>query len=406
MSLYEEVFRLKDNPFSTTAPNIERPIVWAARESLKRKLVETIEAMLITSPSRIVINWGEWGAGKTHAMKYFSRGQNLEEVAKRLKVRTGFSIPIFCPRSNVLQSLYLSIIESISIKKIKQLVKEVVFKREELVAAKQQIKNLEQVGFNYSLAKALQALYSKSGNKRTAAERYLYLESSGADLKTLEVPKRIRLEIDMLRTLAQLFKLFLSDNSPYSRVFLWMDEMETIGNLTGKELGNLRFFLRNMVDSVPQGLTIFLNTTMKATELEGFFSYLGEAVLERVYSVIEFPVLDEKDAINYIDGLLNSSVFRSSNDRKVLKEKHPRKFQLFPFTKDSISLLFSLLTEHLKRGPTPRNINDALSSTLDLALRDDKLTRELKALKKAIGSPFVRKNWDSIKLGIHVSAVM
>lgn len=406
LSLYKEAFRLKDNPFSTTAPSIERPIVWAGRESLKRKLLETIETMLITSPSRIVINWGEWGAGKTHAMKYFSREQNLEATAKKLKVKTGFSIPVICPRSNILQSLYLAIIESISIEKLKAMVNEVVFKKEVLVGKKKALRNLEEAGFRYPLAKALQALYSKDVGMRTTAERYLYLESTGSDLKTLEVPKRIRSGIDMLRTLAQLFRLSLSENSPYSRVFLWIDEMETIENLTGKELTNLRFFLRSMVDFVPQDLTIFLNATTKAGELEGFFKYLGEAVLERVYAVIEFPVMDEKDVMNYVHELINSPVYRSAKDIEMLKKKHPRTFQLFPFRTKSISLLFRLLTEHLKRKPTPRNINDALSSTLDLALRDEKLIEKLKALQKAIDSAFIKENWDVIKLGIHVSAIM
>lgn len=406
LSLYQEAFRLKDNPFSTTAPSIERPIVWAGRESLKKKLVETIETMLITSPSRVIINWGEWGAGKTHAMKYFSREQNLGAIAKKLKVKTGFSIPAICPRSNVLESLYLSIIESIGLKKLKEIAEEVMFKKEVLVREKQVLRHLEETGFDYSLAKTLQALCSRDRRMRTTAERYLYLESTGSDLKTLGVPKRIRTELNMLRTLAQLFGLFLSESSPYSRVFLWIDEMETIENLTGKELTNLRFFLRSMVDFVPQGLTIFLNATRKAGDLEGFFSYLGAAVLERVYKVIEFPVMNEKDVINYVYELINSPIYRDPNDIEILKKKHPRAFQLFPFRIESIPSLFRLLTEHLKRKPTPRNINDALSSILDLAVREERLIGKLKALQETIDSDFIRENWDTIKLGIHVSAVM
>lgn len=406
MNLYPEVFRLKDNPFTTTAPGVERPIVWAGRATLRQNLVETIEASLITSPSRIIMNWGEWGAGKTHAMKYFSQEEKLETISKKLNAKKGFSIPVVCPRSNVLESLYLSIIESISLDKLKAMVEKTVFEGKGIMDRESTRKRLEGFGFSHAIARAIQALRSKDVRMRTTAERYFYLEASGADLKTIQVPKRIRSGIDMLRTLAQFLKVFVSEKSSYSRIFLWIDEMEAIENLTGKDLTDLRFFLRSMVDLVPQGLTIFLNVTTKAPELESFYGYLGEAVLERVYRVIELPLMDGNDVIAYVDGLLNSPVYRRPEDKKIIQNKHPRVFQLFPFRTEAVLSIFKHLTEHIKRKPTPRNINDALSAVLDLAIRDEKLLEKLKKLEKAIDTSFIVRNWDSIKIGIHVSPLM
>lgn len=133
------MFKLKDSPFAKT-PGVERPVVWAARASLKQELVRTIAGCLMTSPSKIVINHGEWGAGKTHAMRYFMQKDNLKAIAKEAKTKTAFSISIVCPRKEVLDSLYLSIIGSIGLDAIRKLVKEVAFAGETIVDKTEQLK--------------------------------------------------------------------------------------------------------------------------------------------------------------------------------------------------------------------------------------------------------------------------
>ena len=406
MSLYQEAFKLKDNPFGTTAPSIERPIVWSGRATLKEDLVEILKASLVTSPSRIIINWGEWGAGKTHAMKYFSQEENLEPISKEMKEKPGYSIYIVCPRRDVLELMYLSIIESIGLKKLRTMIEKIVFESKQMMDIANARDRLERFGFSHAIAGALQALRSRSSRVRTTAARYFYLEASGADLKTIQVPKRIRSGIDMLRTLAQFLKLFVSEDSPYSRFFLWIDEMETMETLTGKDLTDLRFFLRSMVDLVPQGLTIFLNITAKATELESFYTYLGAAVLERVYKVIEFPLMNAGDVVDYVDGLLNSPIYRRHEDKEMLQKKAPEMYRLYPFTADAVLSTYKRLTRHIRRKPTPRNINDALSTVLDLAIRDKKIFENLKNMEKMIDKSFIAKNWDAIKIGVHVTPVM
>lgn len=244
-------------------------------------------------------------------MKYFSQKENLEVIAKEVGAKTGFSIPVVCPKRNVLESLYLSIIESIGFGNLKEVILKIVFGKEKIVDKKEQLRRLENVGFNYAIAKALQALLSKDSRIRNTAERYLYLEATRSDLKILGAPRRIRLTTDLLSTLAQIFRLLGSEQSLYSRVFLWIDEMETIENLSGKELTDLRSFLRSIVDMAPQRLTVFLNTTWKAAELESFHSYLGPAVLERVYTRISFPEMEEQDTISYVNELVNSHVYRT-----------------------------------------------------------------------------------------------
>jgi hypothetical protein len=248
-----------------------------------------------------------------------------------------------------------------------------------------------------------QALLSKDLATRTSAERYLYLEATASDLKTLQVPGRIRLVIDLLQTLAQIFKLLVVEKSRYSRVFLWIDEMETVESLSGKELSDARSFLRTIVDLVPQNLTMFLNATTRRVELDSFFTFLGTAVLERVSAIIEFPEMGKEDALVYVHDLLNSEVYRTPKNKKILEEKG---LAIFPFNEAGISEAYNLLTSHLKRKPTPRNVNDVVAGSLDMALRDESLLKELSGLRKTIDDNFVKENWDFIKTGIYVPTVM
>jgi hypothetical protein len=396
------VFRLKDSPFAKT-PGVERPVVWAAMAPLKQELEKTVASCLMTSPSRIIINYGEWGAGKTHAMRYFLRKDTLKAIAKEVKTKTAFGIPIVCPRKEVLDSLYLSIVDSIGLDNIRNLIERVVFAKGTIVEKDDQINCLEKVGFGYGIARVFQGLLSKDLETRNSAERYLYLAAATSDLKILQVPGTIRLAGDLFQVLSQIIRLLVVGSSLFSRVFLWIDEMETIETLSGKELGDARSFLRTLIDLVPQNLTMFLNVTKKRAELDSFFTFLGSAVLERVSTMIEFPEMSNEDAIAYVHDLLNSEVYRRPKDKKILEESG---LSFFPFNETGISEAYRLLTSHLKRKPTPRNINDVISGSLDMALRDTSLVKDLSALHKTIDDKFMKENWDFVKTGIYVPAVI
>ena len=70
---------LNDNPFTAT-PITGRPI-WCGMQRLKADLERRVQISLKTSPSSIVLNWGHYGSGKTHAAKYFTSEITLKEVA-------------------------------------------------------------------------------------------------------------------------------------------------------------------------------------------------------------------------------------------------------------------------------------------------------------------------------------
>lgn len=80
MSFLEEQFKLRDNPFRMTPAIRADEIVWAGFPELKARLKKRIKRSMKLSNSCLILNWGEWGSGKTHAANYF----NLEEVLQEL----------------------------------------------------------------------------------------------------------------------------------------------------------------------------------------------------------------------------------------------------------------------------------------------------------------------------------
>lgn len=100
----QEKYFLRDNPFSMTPST--REVVWANRDEVRRRFEGIFETSLSTSPSRIIINWGDWGSGKTHAMLYFSSELFKRTFQEKLKAKVDFiSCPIHLPRPTVAGSI-------------------------------------------------------------------------------------------------------------------------------------------------------------------------------------------------------------------------------------------------------------------------------------------------------------
>ena len=70
-----EKFNLKENPFRTV-PALGNDVVWAGFSAIKKKFEKRIKKSIRIQNSSIVLNWGEYGSGKTHAARYFSKIEN------------------------------------------------------------------------------------------------------------------------------------------------------------------------------------------------------------------------------------------------------------------------------------------------------------------------------------------
>src|SRR5260221_2607914 len=85
---------LASNPFGQITPSTEN-IVWAGMSNIKRQLDQLFIEAQATSSTQVVLNWGAYGSGKTHAAIYYSssdrlpklEGTNIEDLIL-LRIRT------------------------------------------------------------------------------------------------------------------------------------------------------------------------------------------------------------------------------------------------------------------------------------------------------------------------------
>ncbi|MFR2159780.1 MAG: hypothetical protein ACLS6N_08550, partial [Alistipes finegoldii] len=68
-----EQLNLKSNPFRLTPSIDSKEIIWAGFPEIKRKIENRIKRSISIPNSSLILNWGEYGSGKTHASRYFNK---------------------------------------------------------------------------------------------------------------------------------------------------------------------------------------------------------------------------------------------------------------------------------------------------------------------------------------------
>src|SRR5688500_14065125 len=92
-------YKLRENPFRIGPPLNPTDLIWAGFENLKKELETRIKFSIVTSPSRMVLNWGRYGSGKTHAANYYSRTDILSQLCQASNKPQAISIKINLPRT-------------------------------------------------------------------------------------------------------------------------------------------------------------------------------------------------------------------------------------------------------------------------------------------------------------------
>lgn len=387
---WEKTLLLKDNPFTiTSAYNI-----WAGRNELKKDIEEAILTSLITSPSRIILNWGHIGTGKTHASKYFTHTENIKKICKDNKIdQEPCSIYLVLPKpikaGEIIVLLYRKILDSIgfdNLRKAAEYVKKELSKDLAIKFGKnvfgEIIDDKDTAAIYYNLTLGTSEIL----------KRYLYMESTRSDLDTLGLTRKINGFDDIIKIISSLFNLLTFYNekcqkSYVSEVFIWIDEFESINAFSEKDYVLLMNFLRDIVDYVPNNLTIFIDLTLNPQEdIQNLARYFSPVVINRVGSSIYFSEMkDVNDSIEYVRKLMNFSVFRPSEFKEKLKSENLD--ELYPFSDVILNYIIT-------KGSlfTPRNINKALTKVLELAFFQEKI----KKLGDIVDENFIDENSNKI----------
>lgn len=347
-------FNLKDDPFMMAPPK-DKP-VWADRESFMRQLKDAIRRSMLSSPSRIVACiWGDWGAGKTHAITYFSNSDVIKKLLKDLKLEINLlpiSIPITFPLGNVLDTIYLDIIEQIGVDRIIAALDKLEPKT--LRPSEVYLKRVSE----YMDMRVAEAFVALKARKPFMFKRYLSMTATSTELKNSGVTRGIDTLSDKVRTVSGILNLLTRTIT--SRVFLWFDDLERIGDMPGREVYGFQYFIRDLLDNVPNNLLIAFNMTLLPGEkVEDRIAYLGDAIRYRISDTITVQPLTRDEYLSYARDLLKHYRLRPQ----------PPESEFFPFEKLGLEFVFSELKA--RQIPLePRNVNNALSSVLATASND------------------------------------
>lgn len=366
---------LKDNPFGIVPSRMAESIKWAdvinLKNDIKRRMINSMQ----TSPSCIILNWGEWGGGKTHAGLYFTQEDILKELAKQARTSSPIAFLVALPRSSkdVIKVMYLDVLGKLGFQNLWYCVQRLhkalqrkshrIFARltgnEEFAESFMKLAQLKSKDDNYNLLRA-----------------YFNLSVTKADLRKLGLARDIESITDMINILTTILNIMVYDDVPglplYSELFLWIDELEDILSLPTKEQDMLRNFLRDLIDYVPNNLTLFLNFTLKTPlKFEDISTYIGDACLSRVRYRFNFSPLTEKNALQYIKDLLSFS---------QIKEKVPTDF--YPFREEALKNLIVKLPLR-----TPRKINEECTILIESAIAEP----SWKSPDSVIDSKFIKQ---------------
>jgi hypothetical protein len=358
---------LKDNPFAAT-PATGRPI-WCGMQQLKSDLERRIEISLKTSPSSIVLNWGHYGSGKTHAAKYFTSDQTLQELSASAGSATPpLAFYIGFPRVDrgAVFNLTSSIIGKFGVtdfaSKLEQAKTALDASGAGLFA-----NLLQEYCDDSELQKIFHKLIEGEPEDQDKIGRVLFGNTSAGDLRDLQIARKPDSVADLCRIVTTAFNLFTYRSNQvaplHPAIHLWIDEFEDISSLSGKEQDALAAYLRNLMDWCPRHLAIFLNFTLTPVQgLQDLGLYLGEAVQSRIRHKIEFAEPDKPVIKAYVREMLNAPGLRP---QPTQPNDH-----FGPFEADAIEAVLEAVTPR-----TPRRVNEALSFFLDLAAGTPKTTR-------------------------------
>lgn len=350
---------LKDNPFTAT-PTTGRP-VWCGMHRLKAELERRVEISLKTSPSSIVLNWGHYGSGKTHAAKYFTSDVTLQEMMRAAGL-SGVPLAFYIgfPRVNrgAAFNLTSSIIGKFGITNFASKLEQA---KTALDAASTGLfaQLLQEYCDDSELQKIFHKLVQGNLTDQDKIGRVLFGNSSSADLRALQIARKPDSIADLCRIVTTAFNLFTFRSAQVAPlhpvIHLWIDEFEDISSLSGKEQDALAAYLRNLADWCPRYLAIFLNFTLTPVQgLQDLGLYLGEAVTSRIRQRIEFAEPDKPEIKDYAREMLNAP--------NVRQQAVQPGDEFAPFEANAIDLIIDSVTPR-----TPRRVNDVFSFYLDLA---------------------------------------
>lgn len=344
---FDGKYKLKSNPFRLTPATSSEELVWAGFSEIKTKFERRIKRSIKLNHSSLVLNWGEYGSGKTHAARYFSTKEVLNNLKSDSSIPFSMVIPLPKGKEPVYH-IFISIVDKLNIDEIRGMFDSSSFEINDVIdnfSDDENAKNLLKAFFNKEIEVRL-------------IKQYLYGNISNAEFKVLNnfnILRRLNSDSDYTRFISGLFTCLTYKKEIYSVAILWIDEFEDIAVLSSSNIDKTNNFLREVMDNTPNGLLIFLNLTQSALiGVEDLGEYLYESVRSRIKERNNFELPSIEAFKIYLKDLLKQHRTEELAD------------DYFPFASDTAEYLISKL-----ENVSLRRFNDAFSLLLELVDMDN-----------------------------------
>ena len=340
-------FKLKENPFRVVPAINSQELIWAGFGDIKSKFETRILRSLQIPNSAIVLNWGDYGSGKTHAARYFCKDNVLQELSQRVGKQKPMSIMINFPRGKkVIEEIYTQILDKIDIGYLRTNIPADV--------------NIDDCINNSTdstyIQKVLGEIFVEKGRTVDQVKAFLYGTEYPKELVNAGITRKLSIETDAVDLLSALFNVMTGANI-YSVVILWIDEFEDISLQNSNGINAANSFIKILLDKTPNRLLMFINFTLSAiASVESLGDYLQEAVKSRIVQRNELAYPNTPDVLNYISELMNNQFFRTDAVENPFT----------PFEQGVVNQVVSDLG-----SVSLRKYNEAFSRLLDMAAFDD-----------------------------------
>lgn len=344
---------LKGNPFRVTPAINSKDIIWAGFPDLKKHIEDSIKRSINIPNTSLVLNWGDYGSGKTHALRYFGSQYVLEQLSGDSSIP--YYVDLRFPKSKEpVKELFFQVIDKLDLAKVRKDIENCDFKVPEI---------LPQITDNIFMQKVFTVMFGedqdlfKSDVEGLEFKSFLYGTLDYKKYIPKGIIRKFASDNDYIEFLAILFSILTYEKKAYSCVILWIDEFEDIQLLNSINISNVNNFVRTLIDKCSDNLLIFLNLTLSAMmSLSDLGEYLQEAVRSRIIDRIEFQVPNPLELKNYLEELLNAETYR-------LQEIIEGGNKFTPFTSDVIDMIIEKLG-----GASLRKYNEVFSMLIETAV--------------------------------------
>jgi hypothetical protein len=347
---------LEENPFRTGPSINPGDLLWAGFPELKGKIEQRINFSIKTSPSRIVLNWGRYGSGKTHAANFYTKTSRITELSTQIGASETKSIKINLPRTSrdPVQSFLRSFLGQISLQNI-QADFAALIKLEDAGFMNQILSASSNDSVITELFKLI--IENEDPGEFSSLEAYIFGDSTKGTLGKLGLPSGLKDDEQIVNFISTYINCITYEKKLYPAFILWLDEFEDIDTLNKASQDRVTTFLRQLFDKTPNNFLLFLNFTPKTFyNIEDLSITLGEALTTRAKLRISFEQPSSDEARTYIQELIRPFLTVATSE-------------FGPFSSEAVDFILS----HIG-SLSVRKINEVFSFIIEMAIMADTST--------------------------------